>query len=105
MGSVLSDYTKPTIIRRKKDGVSSEEESEDEDQVDGGRRRSGDGGSNEGKHGIVRHMRIQISLLFVLFRNIFCLVFCYVFTIFNLHLIRASFCYEFLLRESLKFAS
>lgn len=62
---MLSDYTKPTIIRRKKDGGSSEEESEDEDQVDGGRRVSGDGGSNEGKHGIVRHMRVETTLFLV----------------------------------------
>lgn len=59
---MLSDYTKPTIIRRKKEGGSSEEESEeDEDQVDGGRRVSGDGGSNEGKRGILWHMRIEVT--------------------------------------------
>lgn len=75
MGSVLSDYTKPTIIRRNKDGGTSEEESEEEDQVDGGRRMSGDGGSNEdgGKHGIVWHIHIEMSLFFC--RNIFVWVF------------------------------
>ena len=72
MGSVLSDYTKPNIIRRNKDGVSSGEES-DEDQVDGGTRMSGDGGSNEdgGKRGIVWHMHIEMSIYLVFCRNIF----------------------------------
>ena len=48
MGSVLSDYTKPMVIRRNKDGMSS---SESEDHEDGRVvpviRVSGDGGSNE----------------------------------------------------------
>ena len=47
VGSVLSDYTKPTIIRRSKDDPTSS----DEDFVDGRVmpviRVSGDGGSNE----------------------------------------------------------
>lgn len=66
VGSVLSDYTKPTIIRRKKEGGSSEEESEDEmDQVDGGTRMSGDGKSivDAGKHGIDWHMHCDICSL------------------------------------------
>ncbi|XP_048586861.1 ninein-like protein isoform X5 [Nematostella vectensis] len=51
VGSVLSDYTKPKVIRRNKEGVTSSEESE-EDEVDGAGtqvhvRLSGDGGSNE----------------------------------------------------------
>ena len=45
----MSDYTKPVIIKRNKDGATSSEESED-DVVDGEPpvvRVSGDGGSNE----------------------------------------------------------
>ena len=49
VGSVLSDYTKPVIIKRNKDGVTSSEDSE-HDVIDGSPsivRVSGDGGSNE----------------------------------------------------------
>jgi hypothetical protein len=49
VGSVLSDYTKPVIIKRNKDGMTSSDESE-HDVIDGKPaivRVSGDGGSNE----------------------------------------------------------
>ena len=50
-GSVLSDYTKPVVIKRNKEGVTSSDESDTADQPDGTRvpsvRVSGDGGSNE----------------------------------------------------------
>lgn len=50
-GSVLSDYTKPTVIKRNKEGVTSSDESDTADQPDGTRvpsvRVGGDGGSNE----------------------------------------------------------
>lgn len=49
VGSVLSDYTKPVIIKRNKDGVTSSDDSEN-DIIDGKPsivRVSGDGGSNE----------------------------------------------------------
>lgn len=76
VGSVLSDYTKPTIIRRSKEGGDSTEESE-EDHVDGGTgvpvRMRGDGGSNEdgGKHGKVWHMRIELCIQIILCRSLF----------------------------------
>ncbi|XP_028410974.1 ninein-like protein isoform X2 [Dendronephthya gigantea] len=49
VGSVLSDYTKPVIIKRNKDGATSSDDSE-RDDIDGKPsivRVSGDGGSNE----------------------------------------------------------
>ena len=50
-GSVLSDYTKPVVIKRNKEGTASSDESDTADQLDGRRvpsvRVSGDGGSNE----------------------------------------------------------
>ena len=50
-GSVLSDYTKPVVIKRNKEGVTSSDESDTADHPDGTRvpsvRVSGDGGSNE----------------------------------------------------------
>ena len=49
VGSVLSDYTKPVIIKRNKDGISSSDDS-GHDIIDGKPaivRVSGDGGSNE----------------------------------------------------------
>ena len=50
-GSVLSDYTKPVVIKRNKEGATSSDESDTADQPDGTRvpsvRVSGDGGSNE----------------------------------------------------------
>ncbi|KAL9987729.1 hypothetical protein ACROYT_G002082 [Oculina patagonica] len=50
-GSVLSDYTKPVVIKRNKEGVTSSDDSDTADQPDGTRvpsvRVSGDGGSNE----------------------------------------------------------
>jgi hypothetical protein len=49
VGSVLSDYTKPDIIKRNKNGMTSSDESE-HDVIDGEPtivRVSGDGGSNE----------------------------------------------------------
>lgn len=50
-GSLLSDYTKPVVIKRNKEGVTSSDESDTADQPDGTRvpsvRVSGDGGSNE----------------------------------------------------------
>ena len=53
-GSVLSDYTKPVVIKRNKEGATSTDESDTADQPDGtpSVRVSGDGGSNEdaGKH-------------------------------------------------------
>ena len=62
-GSVLSDYTKPVVVKRKKEGATegatSSEESDTADQPDGTRvpsvRVSGDGGSNEdaGKQPII----------------------------------------------------
>ena len=67
-GSVLSDYTKPVVVKRKKEGATegatSSEESDTADQPDGTRvpsvRVSGDGGSNEdaGK----QPMRAQIGI-------------------------------------------
>lgn len=71
---MLSDYTKPTIIRRSKEGGESTEESEEE-QVDGGTsvRMRGDGGSNEdgGKHGKVWHMRLELCIRIILCRSLF----------------------------------
>lgn len=50
-GSIMSDYTKPVVIKRNKDGATSSDESDTADQPDGTRvpsvRVSGDGGSNE----------------------------------------------------------
>ena len=48
VGSVLSDYTKPVIIKRNKDGTTSSDDSEHEiDEKLSIVRVSGDGGSNE----------------------------------------------------------
>ena len=50
VGSVLSDYTKPVIIKRSKDDISSSDDSGGHDIIDGKpaiARVSGDGGSNE----------------------------------------------------------
>lgn len=45
---MLSDYTKPVVIKRNKEGVTSSDESDTADQPDGTSVRvSGDGGSNE----------------------------------------------------------
>lgn len=50
VGSVLSDYTKPLIIKRNKDGLTSSDESDVIDGKSSVVRVSGDGGSNgEGK--------------------------------------------------------
>ncbi|XP_068692432.1 ninein-like protein [Montipora foliosa] len=50
-GSVLSDYTKPQVVKRNKEGVTSTDDSDAADHPDGTRvppvRVSGDGGSNE----------------------------------------------------------
>lgn len=50
-GSVLSDYTKPVVIKRNKEGVTSTDDSDTADHPDGTQvppvRVSGDGGSNE----------------------------------------------------------
>ena len=50
-GSVVSDYIKPTVIRRNKDGVTSSDESDHDAANANGTvptvRVSGDGGSNE----------------------------------------------------------
>ena len=71
-GSVLSDYTKPVVIKRNKEGVTSSDESDTADHPDGTRvpsvRVSGDGGSNEDagklRNSCTRKVLISYSALY-----------------------------------------